>query len=154
MLWRLHSSQDNCTRAYIKYNCPALNWYWRLTGLENRIYLFIYYTNTNRSGIELETYAMEATRFLEQEDSLVVWDSVERALRYPTLILERYHTTYALYTVNISLRWTWTYVHKQAISKVYAKCMWCYPQEYMRSRIEPVYERFGWDNGDDTAIRQ
>ena len=50
--------------------------------------------------MELETYAMEVTRFLDQEDSLIVWDSAERALRYPSLILERYQETYNVYVVN------------------------------------------------------
>ena len=42
---------------------------------------------------------MEATRFLDQEDSLIVWDSAETGLRYPTLMLERYPSTYELYVV-------------------------------------------------------
>ena len=32
--------------------------------------------------------------------------------------------------------------------------IWVYFQEYFRSKIDPVYTRFGWDSGDDDAMKQ
>lgn len=47
---------------------------------------------------------MEATRFLDEEETLVVWESAEKGLRYPSRILDRYNETKVAFVVrNFSL---------------------------------------------------
>ena len=54
----------------------------------------------DRSGMELETFAMEATRFLDQEDVLLVWATANRRLEYMTLMMDRYPSTNPVFQVN------------------------------------------------------
>ena len=51
------------------------------------------------SGMELDTYAMEATRFLDQEEVLLVWATADRKLEQMTLVMDRYPSTYPVFEV-------------------------------------------------------
>ena len=69
----------------------------------NLIYNPTKYDLLCRAGLDTEVHAMETTRFLDQEDNYVVWDTADRALDYPSIILSRYTSTYTEFQVSESL---------------------------------------------------
>ena len=57
----------------------------------------------DRAGLQTEVQAMEATRFLDEEDNFLVWDTADKVLAYTSLMLSRYSSSYGAFQVILSI---------------------------------------------------